>query len=208
MVIHRGNDSTKWIYFSGATGENVEHRNGVGLLIIQHGTHFRKNTDSMFNVTLIQCYAPTEANRKTKKEEYYQQWSDTIRKVGKNDIIMMIGDMNAKIGSNNEGPEHVMGQHGIGEMNENGKLFVNLCASYDLLIEGSLFIHKKCNKVTWISIDHSTKNQTDHIAISRRFRRSVTNKRNRRGADLVVTMYSLLWNILIQIYFSRVLCVL
>jgi hypothetical protein len=92
--------------------------------------------------------------------------------------------MNAKIESNNEGIEHVMGQHGIGEMNENGELFVNLCASYDLVIVGSLFIHKKCHKVTWISLDHSTKNQIDHISISRKFRRSLTNVRNRRGADV------------------------
>jgi exonuclease III len=49
-------------------------------------------------VTIIQCYAPREATEKTKKEEYYQQLSDTIRKVEKRYIIMMLGDMNAKTG--------------------------------------------------------------------------------------------------------------
>jgi hypothetical protein len=34
----------------------------------------------------------------------------------------------------------------MGDMNENGELFVNLCASYDLVIGGSLFIHKKMSK--------------------------------------------------------------
>jgi hypothetical protein len=37
-------------------------------------------------------------------------------------------DMNAKIGPNSEGLEHVMGRHGIGNMNENGELFSELCA--------------------------------------------------------------------------------
>jgi endonuclease/exonuclease/phosphatase family metal-dependent hydrolase len=106
--------------------------------------------------------------------------SDTIRKLEKRDIIMMMGDMNAKRGSNNERLEHVMGQYGIGEMNENG----NLCASYDLVIGRSLFIHKKCHKVTRVSPDHNTENQIDHIAISRMFRRSLTNIRNSRGADI------------------------
>jgi hypothetical protein len=174
--------------FSGTRGKNVEQRDEVGLLITKCGKNslmeWKPISDRILtarfqahikNVTLIQCYAPTEATEKTKKEEYYQQPSDTVRKVRKRDIIMMMGCMNAKIGSDNEGLEHVMG-----EMNENGELFVNLCASYDLVIGGSLFVHK----VTRVSPDHNTKNQIDHIAISRKFRRSLTNVRYRRGVDI------------------------
>ena len=40
----------------------------------------------------------------------------------------MMEDMNAKIRPNNEGMEHVMGRHGIGNMNENGELFSEKCA--------------------------------------------------------------------------------
>jgi exonuclease III len=78
--------------------------------------------------TIIQCYAPTEMTEKDKKEEFYQQLSETITTVKKRDVIIVMGDMNAKIGSNNEGMEHVMGRHGIGKMNENGELFSELCA--------------------------------------------------------------------------------
>lgn len=64
--------------FSGATGENTEYRNAVGLLITKHGKkglmewklvseriltpHFKTH---IRNVTLIQCYAPTEATEKS-----------------------------------------------------------------------------------------------------------------------------------------------
>jgi hypothetical protein len=51
-------------------------------------------------------------------------------------------------------------------MNENGDFFVNLCASYDLVIGGSLFIHKKCPRVIWVSLDHNTENQIDHKSTS------------------------------------------
>jgi len=54
--------------------------------------------------------------------------------------------MNAKIGPNNEGLEHVMGRHGIGNMNENGELFSQLCANYDLIIGGTVFPHKNVTK--------------------------------------------------------------
>ena len=93
-----------------------------------------------------------------------------------------MGDMNAKIGSNNEGLEHVMGRHGIGNMNENGELFSEPCASCDLIIGGTEFPQKTCHKVSWVSPDNITENQTDHIAISERFRRSLLDVRNKRGA--------------------------
>ena len=41
----------------------------------------------------------------------------------------MMGGMNAKIGPNNEGLEHVMGRHGIGYVNENGELLSELRVS-------------------------------------------------------------------------------
>ena len=47
-------------------------------------------------------------------------------------------DMNAKIGPNNEGLEHVMGTHGIGSMSENGEQFSELCAKHDLIIGGTV----------------------------------------------------------------------
>ena len=57
-----------------------------------------------------------------------------------------MGDVNVKIGPNNEGLEHVMGRRGIANMNENGELFSELCANYDLIIGGTVFPHKtKCH---------------------------------------------------------------
>ena len=74
---------------------------------------------------------------KNKKEEFYQQLSETITTVKKRDVIIVMGVMNAKLGPNNEGLEHVMRRHGIGNMNENGELFSELCANYDLIISGN-----------------------------------------------------------------------
>lgn len=44
-------------------------------------------------------------------------------------IIFTIGDFSAKIGSNNQGYEEIMGKQGFREINENGERFANLCAS-------------------------------------------------------------------------------
>ena len=76
-----------------------------------------------------------------------------------------------------------MGRHGIGNMNENGELFSELCASCYLIIGATVFPHKTCHEVSWVSSDNITENQTDHTEISKIFRRSLLDVRNKRGAD-------------------------
>ena len=94
-----------------------------------------------------------------------------------------MGDFNAKIGSNNRGYEEVMGTHGIGEMNENGEMFTDLCSFNILIIGGSVFPHRRIHNATWVSPDHRKENQIDHICISQKFRRSMQDVRVFRGAD-------------------------
>jgi len=131
---------------------------------------------------LIHCYVPTEVAEDVEKQEFYVQLSDTIKRQKKKDIIIMGGDLNAMVGQNNESPEHVMGRHGLGERTENGQLLVYFCASHDVVTGGTIFPHKDCHKVTWVSPDHKTENQIDHVAIGRKWRRSLQDERNKRGA--------------------------
>lgn len=59
-----------------------------------------------------------------------------------------MGDLNAKVGSDNSGYERLIGHHGKGEMNENGQLFTDFCAENNLVIGGTLFPHKDIHKTT------------------------------------------------------------
>jgi len=137
---------------------------------------------------------------KDMKEKFYQQLHETIITVQKRDVIIVMGDMNAKIGSNNEGLEHVMGTHGIGNMNENGELFSELCASCDLIIGETVFPHKTCHKVSCVS---PTENQIGHIAISKRFRRSLLDVRNKKGADIGSDHHLMIANFRFKILATR-----
>jgi hypothetical protein len=69
--------------------------------------------------------------------------------VKRRNIKIMMGDMNAQkhVGPENEGLEHVIGRHGIGNANENGKRLIDLCANHEVVICGTVFPHKKCHKL-------------------------------------------------------------
>ena len=59
-----------------------------------------------------------------------------------------------------------------------------MCALNQLVIRGSIFPHKRIHKATWISSNHATENQIDHICISCEFRTSWRDVRVMRGADV------------------------
>uniref|UniRef100_A0AAV2J1Z3 Reverse transcriptase domain-containing protein n=1 Tax=Knipowitschia caucasica TaxID=637954 RepID=A0AAV2J1Z3_KNICA len=135
-------------------------------------------------VDIIQCYAPTNDSEEEEKDNFYNRLSTIIQDRPRRNIIILMGDFNAKIGSDNPGYEETMGKQGLGEMNENGERFADLCAASNLVIGGSVFHHRKIHKVTWVSPDMSTENQIDHICIGRKFRRSLQDVRVKRGADV------------------------
>ncbi|XP_078603943.1 uncharacterized protein LOC144877771 [Branchiostoma floridae x Branchiostoma japonicum] len=136
------------------------------------------------DTTIIQAYAPTNDASEADKEMFYEQLQATMAKRKKRDITILMGDMNAKVGSANSGNEGVMGKHGVGTMNHNGELFVDFCSVNDMVIGGTLFPHKESHKVTWRSPDGSWENQIDHIAISRRWRGTLQDCRIKRSADV------------------------
>ena len=79
-------------------------------------------------MTIIQCYAPIEEADIEDKEEFYSKLQEQLLKVPNHDILIIMGDLNAKIGSDNTGFERNMGKHGLGTRNENGEKFLESSA--------------------------------------------------------------------------------
>ncbi|VDO58004.1 unnamed protein product, partial [Schistosoma margrebowiei] len=89
-----------------------------------------------------------------------------IEKCPTKDLTILMGDLNAKVGIDNTGYNDIMGRHGLGERNENGERFANPYAFNKLVIGSTIFPHKRINKATWNSPDHTTENQINHICIN------------------------------------------
>ena len=186
------------LLFSGHEEEDAPHTKGVALMLSRaaqgalvgweaHGprivTASFRTKKRRINMDVIQCYAPTNDSDEEDKEDFYSRLQTIVQDRPRRNIIIVMGDFNAKIGSNNKGYEEVMGQQGLGEMNDNGERFADLCATSNLVIGGSFFHHRRIHKATWVSPDLSTENQIDHVCIGKKFRRSLQDVRVRRGAD-------------------------
>ena len=114
-------------------------------------------------VTLISVYAPTMTNPDENKELFYQQLDEVIRKVPKQDKMILLGDFNARVGTSSELWRGVIGQHGIGQENSNGKLLLTLCSQHKLSITNTLFQLKDHHKTTWMHPRSKHWHQIDHI---------------------------------------------
>lgn len=71
-------------------------------------------------------------------------------------LLILIGDLNAKVGIDNNGYEDSMGRHALGVRNKDGERFANLFAFKKLVIDDKIFPHKRIHKSAWVSSDHTT----------------------------------------------------
>ena len=92
-------------------------------------------------VTVVQVYAPHNEREDQVKNDFYEELQETLDGCNKNDIIVVMGDLNAKVGSDNIGYEKTMGKHGLGVQNDNGERLCNFCQLNGLVITGTLFPH-------------------------------------------------------------------
>ena len=85
-----------------------------------------------FNVTVIQVYAPTSNSEEAEVEWFYEDLQDLLELTPKKDVLFIIGDWNAKVGSQ-ETPR-VTGKFGLGVQNEAGQRLIELCQEKALVI--------------------------------------------------------------------------
>ena len=72
-----------------------------------------------FNITIIHVYPPTSNSEEAEVEQFYEDLQHLLELTPKKDVLFIIGDWNAKVGSQ-ETPG-VTGKFGLGKQNEHGK---------------------------------------------------------------------------------------
>ena len=109
-----------------------------------------------FNITIIQVYAPTSNAEEAEVERFYEDLKDLLELTPKKDVLLIIGDWNAKEGS--QETLGVTGKFGLGIRNEAGQRLTEFCQENALVIANTLFQQHKRRLYTWTSPDGQHQN--------------------------------------------------
>ena len=134
-----------------------------------------------FSITVFQVYAQTSNAEEAEVERFSEDVQDLLELTPKKDVLFIIGDWNAKVGSQ-ETPG-VTGKFGLGAQNEAGQRLIEFCQENALVIANTLFQQQKRRLYTWTSPDGQHRNQIDYILCSQRWRSSIQSAKARLGAD-------------------------
>ena len=93
------------------------------------------------NITVIQLYDPTSNAEEAEVEWLYEDLQDLLELTPKKDILFIIGDWNAKVGSQ-EIPG-VIGKFVLGVQNEAGQTLTEFCQENTMVIANTLFQQHK-----------------------------------------------------------------
>ena len=145
------NSDDHYIYYC---GQESLKRNGVAIMVnrrVQNAVlgcnlkndrmisvHFQGKP---INIIVIQVYAPTSNAEEAEVEQFYQDLQDLLELTPKKDVLCIIGDWNAKVGSQ-ETPG-VTVKFGLGIQNETGQRLIEFCQENTLVIANTLFQQHK-----------------------------------------------------------------
>ena len=86
-----------------------------------------------FNITVIQIYAPTSNAEEAKVEWFCEDLQDLLELTSPKDVLFIIGDWNAKVGSQETHGE--TGKFGLGVQNEAGQRLIEFCQENTLVMQ-------------------------------------------------------------------------
>jgi hypothetical protein len=124
-------------------------------------------------LSIIVCYAPIEDAPEDDKDLFYQQFSACIDSVASHDFLVVLGDMNARVGSDRDNWPGVIGPFGGVETSKNGDRLLTCCSGHGLSVMGTWFQHKDIHLYTWTHPSGASHAQIDHVLVRQFHRRDV-----------------------------------
>ena len=145
------NSDDHYIYYC---GQESLRRNGVAIMVnkrVQNavpGCNLKNDRmisvrfrGKPFNITVILVYAPTRNAEEAEVKQFYEDLQDILELTPQRSVLFIIGDWNAKVGSQ-ETPG-VTGKFGLGIRNEAGQRLKEFCQENALVIANTLFQQHK-----------------------------------------------------------------
>ena len=196
------NSDDHYIYYC---GQESLRRNGVAIMVNKRvrnavlGCNLKNDRmisvrfqGKSFNITVIQVYAPTSNAEEAEVEWFYEDLQVLLELTPKKDVLFIIGDWNAKVGS--QETLGVTGKFGLGIRNKAGQRLIEFCQENALVITNTLFPQHKRRLYTWTSPDGQHRNQIDYILCSQDGEPLYSQQKQDQEMTVVQIMNSLLPN--------------
>jgi len=131
-------------------------------------------------VFVISAYAPTDCSSDLLKDAFYQELDMLLGRAKGSDIVILAGDINAQVGRLSPTEKQLGGQFALNSRrNDNGDRLLHICASRHLFLSSTAFRRTGRRTATWRPANPVQPwTQIDHVAISYRWRGSITDCRS------------------------------
>ena len=156
-------------------------RSIMGYWPISHRVIMVKLQGKPFNINILQTYAPTQDHHDEDTEQLYEEIQQATNQAKSDEIICMMGDMSAKVGSISHG--NIVGNFGLGNKNDKRRKTCKFCRQ-NQLITNTWFQQLPQKLYMWKSPGGTMKNQIDYIMINQRFRKYIKLAKPLPGADI------------------------
>ncbi len=148
----------------------------------------RKGDLPDLRVIVICVYAPTSVAPRSEIDEFYSDLSAVIRKAGDQDVLVVAGDFNARVGGGSEdcfvADRKVRGPYGCGEANSAGVRLLDFCALEGLTVSASWKKSRSLSqRYTWCNPGTRRWHCIDHVLVRQDQRHFCHNSRSMRGAN-------------------------
>nr|VZI15267.1 unnamed protein product [Spirometra erinaceieuropaei] len=133
--------------------------------------------------TIISAYAPTMTNPDAVRDKFYEDLHAFLATVSKADKLIVLGDFNARVGTDHTARRGVLGPHGLRGSIDNGLLLLRTCAEHRLILTNTFFCLPEREKATWRHPRSRPWHLLDYVLVRRRDQRDVLVTKAIAGAD-------------------------
>ena len=115
------------------------------------------------HVSVIAVYTPTnEAGNEEETKKFYQSLQECVSKIPKRDMLLVMGDFNARVGNDSNAWQDTIGRFGPEKQNGHGVKLLDFCAFNSLVVTNTLFQHRSCQQQT-VSLPYSRVERTTDL---------------------------------------------
>ncbi|VDL93465.1 unnamed protein product [Schistocephalus solidus] len=132
--------------------------------------------------TIISAYVPPMTSSDTAKDKFYEDLHALLATVPKEDKLIVLGDFNARVGTDHAAWQGVLGPHCLGSCNDKG-LLLRTCAEHRLMLTNTFFRLPTLEKVTWMHPRSRHWQLLDYVLVRRRDRHDVLVTKAIHNAD-------------------------